>query len=71
MRKATGIWLTGEEARSIPRPVLDALIALRHVPHQAAYLNRDNIVKFCDNHGVPKRGEPARWMGVVRSKAKV
>src|SRR5262245_57682962 len=38
MRRATRVWLTGEEERSIPRPVVEALIALQHVPHRAASL---------------------------------
>ena len=70
MRRATRVWLTGEEERSIPVVVLDALIALQHLPHRAGYLNRDNIEKFCNDHGVPKRGELARWAGVVRNKSR-
>lgn len=66
MRRATQVWLTKEQERSIPRVVLDALAGFGKVPHLAGYLNRDNIIKFCRDHDVPKRGEAGRWAGIVR-----
>ena len=66
MRRAMKVERTNVRERSIPPAVLEALVGVRHIPHLAGYLDRDKLMKFCENFGVPRRGEAGTWAGIVR-----
>jgi hypothetical protein len=66
MRRAAKVWLTKEQERALPKPIRERLVELAKVPHRAGYLNQEHITKFCRDHGVPQRGESARWAGIVQ-----
>jgi hypothetical protein len=66
MRRAARVWLTRDEERALPESIRQRLVELAKVPHRAGYLNREHITNFCRDHGVPRRGESARWAGIVK-----
>jgi hypothetical protein len=68
VRRAFKAAITKERERSLPTPLVEALIGVAKIPHLSGSLDQKHLTKFCEAHDVPKRGEKRKWAGVVRTR---